>query len=152
MQHIQKALGNCAVSTVQPASFVALSDHNGAIAAAFATAIPHSVNFVSGILLRTDDNPDIRTQRPAVRPPISNLLRAEALDDSPPSNCSIRDIVFTERDKQPARLASPSLRDGTPAMRGLSISYGLGRKLRRSHERSTVLGSALSPPLSPGPC
>ena len=72
----QKALGNCAVLTVQPASFVALSDHNDATDAAFATAIPLSVNFVSGILFRTDDSPHIRAQRPVVRPPINNLLRA----------------------------------------------------------------------------
>ena len=64
MQHIQKALGNCAVSTVQPASFVALSDHNGAIAAASATAIPHSVNFVSGILLRDRRQPGHQNAAP----------------------------------------------------------------------------------------
>ena len=36
----QKALGNCVVSTVQPASYVALSDRNDATDAALATAIP----------------------------------------------------------------------------------------------------------------
>ena len=81
----QKALGNCASSTVQPASYVALSDHNDAIDSAFATAIPLSVNFVSGIPFRTDDSPNIRVQR-AVR--------------QPSANCPIGNIVLTDRDKQ----------------------------------------------------
>ena len=58
----QKALGNFAVSTVQPASFVALSDHKDATGAASVRAILHSVNFGWAILFRTDDSPDIRLQ------------------------------------------------------------------------------------------
>ena len=74
----QIAWGNCAVLTVHPASHVALSDHNDATNAAFATATPHSVNFVPGIPFRTDDSPDIRLQRRALLPPISKLLRARS--------------------------------------------------------------------------
>ena len=94
----QKALGNCAVSTVQPASFVALPDHNGATNAASVRAIPHSVNFVWAISFRTDDSWDIRVQRP----PISSqpVHPGGPLDDSPLPNCPTREITLTERDKQ----------------------------------------------------
>ena len=44
-QLLQESVGNRAVSTVQPASFVALSDHNDATDAASVRAILHSVNF-----------------------------------------------------------------------------------------------------------
>ena len=43
-----------------------------------------------GLRVGTDDSPDIKVQRPAVRPPISNLLIARSqcdpLDDSPLQN------------------------------------------------------------------
>ena len=67
----------------------------------------------------------------------------EPLDDSPLPKCLIRNIVLTDRDKTAPLRASPDLGDGTPAMCGLSIRHGLGRKSRRSHERSPVLGLAL---------
>ena len=120
----QKALGNCAISTVQLASFVALSDHNNATYAAFATAILHSVNFVR-ISFRTD-SPDIRIQRPAVRPPAtSSELPASAsrrtfgrqpadpLDATKPHHSE----HGLHRTRHASRRASPSLRDGTPAKR-----------------------------------
>ena len=155
----QKALANCAVSTVQLASSVALSDHNDAIAAAFVRAMPHSVNFVWVIPFRTDDSPDIRVQRPAVRPPISNFLRARSqcsqatpLTTARCQNCHHSGHCPHRERQAAARRASPSLRDGTPAMRGLLIRYRLGRKPRRSHERSPVQGSALSLPFVAAPC
>ena len=135
----QIALGKCAASTVQHASHVAKPDHNDATDAAFATAMLHSVNFVS-----TDDSPDIRMQRSpgaaADQLPQSSqpVPPGDPLDDSPLPNCPTWDITRTERDKQvlsERRRAS----DGTPAMRGLSIRYGLGRKPQRSPERSPVL-------------
>ena len=75
----QTALGNCAVSTVQPASFVALSDHNDATDAASVRAIPRTVNFGCALPFRTEDSPDIRVQRPcARRSAISSKLAASA--------------------------------------------------------------------------
>ena len=59
----QRVLDNCAISTVQPAWSAALSD-------------PVSESVVLAIPFRTDDNPDIRAQRPVARPPINNFLRA----------------------------------------------------------------------------
>ena len=74
----------------------------------------------------------------------------EPLDDSPLPNCPTRDVVLTKR--QAAHRASLGLGDGTPAMCRLSQRHGLGRESRRSHERTPVLGSALSLPLSRAPC
>ena len=60
----------------------------------------HSMNFVWRYL----SGPDTGVQRPMVRPPISNLLRAcsqgDPVDESPLPKCLIRDNVLTERDKQ----------------------------------------------------
>ena len=58
------------------------------------------------------------------------------------------DIVLTGPRQEAAPRASPGIGDGTPAVRGLSTRHGLGRKSRRSHERSPVLGFALPLPLS----
>ena len=65
---------------------------------------------------------------------------------APPGHC-------LHRSRQAAsRRASPSLRDGTSAVRGLSPRHGLGRVSRRIHERPAVLGFALSLPLPLAPC
>ena len=92
----QKALGNCAVSTVQLASFVALSGHNDATDAA-SVRIP----------FRTDDSPDMKVQRPAVRPPISNFLGAGSqcpfvtlLTTARYQTVPLGDITLTEQVKQ----------------------------------------------------
>ena len=89
----------------------------------------------------------------AWRPPISNPPLS--LSQCPPDD-PLDDIPQPHSGHCPrrarqaaARRALPSLRNCTPAMRGLSIRHGLGRKPRRSHERSPVLGAALSLPLSP---
>ena len=63
-------------------------------------------NFALGTLSRIDDSTGIRTQRPAVRQPVSNSLTArsqylqgEPLDDSPIPNCSMRGVALTDPDK-----------------------------------------------------
>ena len=130
-------------------------DQTDATDAATTTAIHHSVNFVSGIPFRTDDSPDIRMQRPAVRPPISNLLAASAPKVTPSTTARYQIAPFgtlSSRRQAATRRASPGLSDGNPALRGLSMCHGLGREPRRSHERSPVVRSALPLPLSPAPC
>ena len=92
---------------------------------AFATAILHSVNFVVGDAFRDRRQPGHQNAAPG----------GAAADQQPQSLQPVQAAT---------RRVSPSLRDGTPAMRGLSIRYGLGRKPRRSHERSPVLGSPQS--------
>ena len=66
-----------------------------------------SENFVSGIPLRIDDSLDIRVQHPAVRPPISNLLKARCqflqvtlLTRAGFQTVTTQGIAVTERDKQ----------------------------------------------------
>ena len=71
------------------------------------------------------------------QPPQSSqpVRPGDPLDDSPLPNCPTGHCPRRVR-QAATRRASPSLRDGTPAMRGLSIRHGLGRKPRRSHGRS----------------
>ena len=59
------------------------------------------------ILFRIVASPDTRVQRPMARLPFSceDAARSQchqvtSLDDSPLPNCSVRDVVLTERDKQ----------------------------------------------------
>ena len=143
----QKALGNCAASTVQPASSVALSDHNDATDAASVRAIHHSVNIVWAILFRTDDSSDI-TECSAQR-----CARRSAPSSELHSQCPQVTLLTTARcqlqttRQAGARRASLGLRNGTLAVRGLSPRHGLGRKSRRSHGRTPV-----SLPWSPVPC
>ena len=80
------------------------------------------------------------------RPLISNRFRARSqclqpLDDSPlPPHPEHR----PDRSRQAIALrAPPGFGVGTPALCGLTMRHGLGRKPRRSHERSEVLGLAL---------
>ena len=103
----QKALGNCVVSTVQPASYVALSDRNDATDAALATAIPPLRELRAGDTFQGRRQPGHQNAAPSgaaadQQPPQSSqpVPPGDPLEDSPLPNCTIRDIVFTERDKQ----------------------------------------------------
>ena len=53
----------------------------------------------------------------------------------------------SEQSPTTAPCSAPSFRDGPPALQCLSLCHGMGRKPRRSHQRSPVVGSALPPPL-----
>ena len=79
---------------------------NHQVAAIVADATSAGANFALGTLSRIDDSTGIRTQRPAVRQPVSNSLTArsqylqgEPLDDSPIPNCSMRGVALTDPDK-----------------------------------------------------
>ena len=109
-----------------------------------ATARRHTVNFVSRIFVQ--GRPQLRHQIAAAGGVAAGeqffrsrtLLPGNLLHNSTLPNCFIRDIVFTEREKQlTAKLRPASAM--APAMRGLSTRYGFGRKHQRSHERSSVL-------------
>ena len=89
---------------------------------------------------------------PTGQQPLQPAPPGDPLDDSPLPNCPFQEITLTERDKQvlaELRRAPPGLRDGTPALRGLSTRHGMGRKPRWSNARAPVVGSPLPLPLSP---
>ena len=71
---LQKVWDNCVGSTARLVSSVALSDRSDCNSCGSDTLL--SANFALGTPFRTDDSPDIRVQRLAVRPLISNLLKA----------------------------------------------------------------------------
>ena len=100
------ALGNFAVSTAHPASNVALSDHNDAVDAAFATAIPLRELRV-GDTFQDRRQPGHQSAVPGgaaadQQPPRSSrrVPPGDLLDDRPLPDCAILDIALTERDKQ----------------------------------------------------
>ena len=117
----QRALCRCAISTVQPEKLVA-----------------QSCTFCGTVLIpsRTDNNPDTRMQRPMARPPFSNLLRARCRCSQVTPWTTARfqtaplgTLSSPHRARQAGTCrASPTLRDGTPALRCLSIRHGMRRK------------------------
>ena len=133
----------------------AVSDHNIATDAAFATAIRE---------LRVGDTFKDRRQPRHQKAALGETSMDQELlqssqpvppgdpDDSPLPNCPIRDTVFTERDKHPLAGLRRASAMALPRCVVSRIRYGLGRKPRRSHDRSPVLGSVLSLPLSSAPC
>ena len=106
MQHMgqkhggEQLLGNCAVSTVQLASFVAPSDHNDATDAASVRAVPHSVNFVWEIPFRTDDSPDTVQQRCVRQQPPQSAPQVTLLTTARYQTVPLGTLLSTERDKQ----------------------------------------------------
>ena len=125
---------NCVGSTARPVCTVAQSDRGGVAGATPAGSILLSANFALGTSSRTDGSRGIRTQRPAVWQLGGNFLRAP--NHSPLPNCPIRGVVLADRDNQ---LLSGLRQASAPAMCCLSIRHGLGRKSRRSRERSTTV-------------
>ena len=144
---LQTVWGNCRGLVARPVLLAGPSGRSGVTAAASAKATLLSVNFALGTPIRTDDSPGIRTQRPGQRYGSWSATPSEPAPELPYSGRR------SDRGRQAAaRRASPGFSDGTSAMRGVSIRYGLGRKPGRRHERSPVLGGTLSIPLSPAPC
>ena len=141
----QQALGNCAVSTVQPASFVALSNHNDATDAASVRAMPRSVNFVWGDTFQDRQPGHESTALGGAptdqQPPQSSqpVPPGDPLDDKPATKLSHSGHYYHRTGQAGTRRASPGLRNGTPAMRGLSMSPLHGQKGAMSGHQSWVL-------------
>ena len=116
---------SCAILTEPP---VTQTGRDDAAVATSAELIPHSETYVLAIPSRTVDSPDIRMQRPMACPPVSNLLRARCrcpqrspLRRQPATKLSHPGHRSHGAGQAVARRASPSLRDGTPALRCLSL-------------------------------
>ena len=96
-------------------------------------------------------------QRPAVRQSVSNFLRARSqyLQENLWTTTRFRTASYPGRRSDSPRQAAAhtKLRQASamalPRCVGLSIRHGLGRKLRRSHEWSPILGRVVPLPLSP---
>ena len=148
--------GNCAGLVARPASSVALSDDNDVVGATVAEATLLSANFALGTPSKADDSPGIRTAA-ASGPAVGHQLPqgsqpvppGEPLDDNPLPNCLLSGTSFGLTETSSCSHQAPPGLDGTPTMCGLSIRHGLGRKLRRSHEWSPILGRVVPLPLSP---
>ena len=152
----QKAWRSCAILTEPHVSPVTHSGRDDAALATSAEVILHSKTFVLAIPFQDRRQPGHQDAAPdgmpvGQQPPqrLQPVLPGDPLDDSPLPNCLTRNIVFTDRDKQLLVELRRASADGTPALRCLSSRHCLGRKPRRSHERSPVLGLALPLPLSP---
>ena len=96
----QKALHSYAILTEPPVQHVTPSDRDDAATATSAEVTLHSETFLATPGPSTTRTPGCGAQRPAHRSATSSDFAAGALDDSPLPNCSIRDIVLTELDKQ----------------------------------------------------
>ena len=101
--------------------------------------------------------PGHQSAAPGVRPPITHLLRARSqclqltLLTTARYQTAPFGILSSQSETSSCSLSSAEPRDGTPAMRGLSIRHGMGRKPRRSHEQSPVPGLALPLQVPPAP-
>ena len=146
----QRALGNCAVPTGQPASLVALSDHSGATDAALCNSNTPLRELLVLDIFQDRRQPGHRNAALGGAAADQPVPPGEPLDDSPLPNCPIRDTVFTERDMQ---LLTELRRASAVALPRCVVSrYATAWAESLEGARSPALGSALSLPLSPALC